>query len=144
MCWTGKNDKRIAEEDIPCFKIVCNGFKCVHAVYRNTTYEIGKTYTLTKTIPFGILDGTTYGKIEFGFHSYHPSVVFVKKDDKYGGILSIRNERMRELDYFPLKLYGNSLLRVDCVIPKGSEYYLNDRGEYVSNQIKIVEITKKY
>jgi hypothetical protein len=120
-------DKKIAEKDIPCYKIVCTyGGEELEdypegeysSEWENFEYKDGITYTdpealKIRTVYFPAGD-FNMAVIDRGFHSF-------SNIDEAGS----RNILLHTI--------------IRCIIPQGSEYYFNpDDGEYVSNSIKII------
>ena len=113
MCWCAYRIKdlqcRKAKSDIVCYKIIQDDLKSQIKLFQ---YKLDKIYKLDHPL---YLDKE---KICQGFHSYKdcPSEYFIFK---YLNFLS--------------------LIIVQCIIPKGSHYFINDHGEMVSDSIKIVK-----
>lgn len=108
-------NKKIAKRDIICYKVLDENW---HSLYRNFLYEINKLYIH----PYALREevGRRGDKvIKQGYHSYS-------------------NKKAADFDY--AKWYR---IVVKCIIPEGAEYYYNSvYKEYVSNQIKIIEVIK--
>ncbi len=131
MCWKcSRAGLKVAEKDIPVFKIL---FKWtddfLEAYYNEFYYCTGIEYS-------GELDVARefpghYYIVDRGFHSYSPKCVITATRDTI-----LITWGMETLDYFDRNC---NLVRADCIIPKGSKYYVNDRGEYVSDHIKVIE-----
>lgn len=137
MCWISKSApiKLIAEKDIPVFKIVekTNQGRNYWSIYYERLYHLGEKVTSKIEI-------RDIYKIERGLHSYIPEVKLIL----CGDYLSIKDLRGWYVDGFSLSLFN--LAKMNCIIPKGSEYYVNERGEVVSNQLKVIgfeEINEK-
>ena len=69
--------------------------------------------------------------IEEGFHSYKEVKIVIDKELKR---LRIYSKKNKALDSWSLHRKGIAIMA--CVIPKGSIYYENRRGEIVSNTIR--------
>jgi hypothetical protein len=103
--------------------------------FRGFEYKLGKTYTqpnsfdgLKKFYPYdGIL-------IVEGFHSYSVDCNYRKDNPYYFNVYS--PDKSRHIESYETKLHNTVL--IDCVIPKGTPYYVNESGEYVSTAIKIM------
>ncbi len=155
MCWKTNNLKPIkkkAKEDIPVFKIVrVNEDDVIMSYYKQFFYKCGKTYNTE----IGKMQKTEYQVdpihyIEEGFHSYSADCTYnycgkVIPSDLVG--FSCLKEAMVVLlegkEIFCDTLVsrdGFKVKKLNCIIPKGAEYYLNETGEYVSNQIKILNV----
>ena len=144
MCWTGKlEDKHVAQEDIRVFK-VCRpccwlgpNYAAPYFMYLNTglLYEKGRTYYSQFDIRYHWAKDKTV-EINQGIHSY-----------AIGN--SQGSESVKEYsDYFEDSFsiieschsYGANSRIVLCTIPKGSVYYLNNEGCYVSECLRIDKI----
>lgn len=117
MCLLTNNlHKYIAEKDIVCYKIVYLQGKKIISFWFDFPYELNKKYTTQVLQPIFTKKGNIL--IEKGFHSYRN--LYTAKGDVWFSLME-------------------SLVIVKCIVPKGSEYYINNK-EMVSNQIIIVEI----
>ena len=124
MCWDGLNKPIVAEEDIKVFKICLKQTgKTLMSYFRTFVYEVGVEYSAT----FGI-EIEDFGEIAIyeGLHSYSTECPI--KFDTYIG-------KNRFIDYYPP---NESIVKVECVIPKGATYYENENGEIVSDTLRIV------
>jgi hypothetical protein len=121
------SDHFIAKKDIVCYKIL-NEF-CRHewiddepktvfkivSPFKGFTYELNNLYKLFSPL-MEINNGFSEHTIQEGFHSY--TKLRIAKNITHSNCESV----------------------FKCIIPKGSEYYVNDLyNEYVSNQIIIKE-----
>lgn len=96
--------KLVAPQDIVVYKVVGQfpGSQALQACYYDFDYEINKCYT-TQMVREGL-------EVENGFHSYKDIKSAMMFRDKIGPSLKI----------------------VECVIPKGSEYYAGKQRVYTS------------
>lgn len=133
MCWISKECiKQIAEEDIPVFKIVnCNKT----SVFKNFLYEENTKYDLGKEID--VHEGVIVNfLINEGFHSYCKKCKIEITDIE-------SKEFFRVVDLLGTVLLGHkSLLILECLIPKGATYYINEKGECVSDKLKTLKFYK--
>lgn len=113
----------------------------IHSWYRGKKYILNTEYEVhLQQVPKDTLYGNYF--LEVGLHSYSKNAVHKVK---YGSIYntdvvtiwykakpldSLRNYTMGIL----VKVYG--------YIPKGAEYFRNDRGEYISNKITLTKYEK--
>lgn len=113
-------NKKIATKNITCYKILNGNFTSYYhglpyKAHLLVTSKIGKPKKYWPSI---------YEQIEKGLHSY-------------SSVSSCINKR------WGVYFYAKDLIIVKCIIPAGSEYYYNEqREEYVSNQIIMVEEVK--
>ena len=132
MCWIAYNieelNPKIAEDNIPVEKLVkITGKDTCRSVYFAFPYKINNIYKKRiKKSSRAIING---------IHSYK-GCKFVIKD----GIVSIYSRNpVRKLDSWTKNnwFYHNMNIGImSCIIPKGSIYYENERGEVVSSTIK--------
>ena len=139
MCWVsykGSPAKHIASEDITCYKIFCNSnimwnqnkvrflgmpvwnkytIKELHSLYKDYLYVPYNTNPeINIFINFSNYLYRWY--IEKGYHSY--STLHKAKLEKSSNIIEVI---------------------VKCIIPKGSEYYINETQEIVSSNIIVTD-----
>lgn len=153
MCWiTYKKEftiPKIAEDNIVCNKIVylCpnNIIKSAYNYFNyktNILYEIGIEITTKYTIRGNYV-------IDYGFHSYNTNVKYVSALGIFSDAPYIRvyNNNDKIIDMYEAVKWDVSCKRgplkeqlglASCIIPKGATYFLNEKGEYVSNKIKML------
>ena len=134
MCWISKTPAilKIASEDIKVFKIIEKFENNIISAYKGFRYKIGQLYEteirLTETFSSAF--------IQQGFHSYS-NECRLERDCTYLEQPAFRIMfKGSRLDGFSKVSY----YKVNCIIPKGSQYYENEFGEIVSNKIIIKEI----
>lgn len=135
MCWIGKDKKQIAEKDIAVFKIVRKSRTNKFLSYYYSKHWILKSKQESEILkhPSNYED---FIEIHIGLHSYDSSIVKIVKDflmfkiDSYFSFVP--------LDSF---FYTEKAYKMDCVIPKGSTYYENVRGEIVSEALIPIKFT---
>lgn len=115
----------IAEQDICVYKIVrsINDFLCSSAM-QNFQYQYKILYTQEEPILVQPGYRTSY-RIEKGFHSY--KTYFKAKKAFY--------------KFSECSLYNDTII-VECIIPKDSTFYKNEKDEIVSDRIIINRILK--
>lgn len=134
MCWQYYKyidaKRYIAETDIRTFKILSLRKHTLHSYYKNYDYTIGRLNSVNSLELIG-------NKIFEGFHSYD-----LNNDclSVVGGIV-VQAKEGGFLDYYSRI---DHIVKVECIIPKGSEYYENSLGEIVSNKLIIDKITYKF
>ena len=127
MCWTayGIPSALTAEVDIPILKVGVDDGNIMVSPYTKFSYELGKVYKTDRMNPI-------YDKglchIHEGFHSYDPRELQLHHE--FWGII-VTTGRLR-LDSYPAWMDV-----FEGFIPRGSHYYLNMRGELVSDGICI-------
>lgn len=134
MCWSTnlQLEKRTASKDIKVFKVgnIVDGQ--LMSYYQGFYYDFNQPYR-TDVIPTSY-----YGSyfIYQGFHSYNPKKCKYIKADTTGWWI-VKSGRI------DLDTYDSTTNIIECIVPKGAEYYQNEHGEIVSNQIIINKIMNK-
>lgn len=130
MCWTTKEKPvlKIATEDIKVKKVLTIN---MDSPYYPKKWEANKVYELKYPIkPFRW--GVEWG-IERGFHSCVNIYEHFRNGSKY-----LSSRRTFNWMTFTISTFILPVRVFNAVIPKGSEYYENEYGEMVSNQLKII------
>ena len=135
MCWIGKNACRIARRDIAVYKMGSISENIFISLYQNYIYEIGKINKDIVLIPDMRYNINRVLKIEDhlctiyrGYHSY--TSISMSYSDL--GLYS----RTIYLGKLPRTLWlKNYYYIATFIIPEGSNYFENDRGEIVSSNI---------
>lgn len=142
MCWVsnGKPEIKIAEEDIPVWKVVYKiedilkrgkylyGFKRCKSYYYDYIYR----ENICEHTPIAFKTLGNLFKGEGGFHSY---------SDELKGMHTLRginvNRKFTPFAYITLFNYPKepNLKMARFFIPKGAQYMKNDEGEIISNAI---------
>ena len=141
MCWYGKlKDKHIADEDIKVFKVVRVLENKIMSIYLNDfKWKLGKNYTTT----LGIM---RYGRMDIininrGFHCYDPEMTCIKFELDMVKVCC----EFKRLDSYSLSSsisnYKINLFIMECIIPKGTEFYKNGNGEIVAKSITPISIS---
>lgn len=135
MCWVERKeavDIQIADRDIEVYKIVykANKKSCKSCV-RGFMYEANTLYKMPSVqISFNVLN--IIG-IEKAYHSYtkiqYTLSRIYEKDSIYTGKRIIFGNQLRSI------ILDNPYYVATFVIPKGSQYAVNWKGEIISNQI---------
>ncbi len=134
MCWIGKCDVKIAEQDFYVYKIGRVSDKGFSSLYQNFIYIPGVLNEEVKMSPiihnYNIheLMKDYYGMIYEGYHSYKDiampySDLGLHSRTIYLGKIA---ENIRLNNIYSIATF---------IIPKGSEYYENNNGEIVSSNI---------
>lgn len=135
MCWVGKNACKIAERDIVVYKMGSISENIFISLYKNYIYKkgkINKDIVLVPDIRYEVngvfrIEDPLYA-IYRGYHSY-TSISMSYSD--LG--LDSRTIYLGKLPY--ILLLRNYCYIATFIIPKGSNYFENDRGEIVSSNI---------
>lgn len=154
MCWVAHYDEDkkeyTAKDNIPVTKLVLtDSSNNIFSFYKYFNYKLNNTYKISN---FGsdkvYNDAKDCFCIFYGFHSYTTKLKFyifrsffnpMTVDIKHNGeVLSRLDAKLWFLDTAE-PLY---LTVADCIIPKGARYFLNNRGEYVSSAIRIINTYK--
>jgi hypothetical protein len=145
MCWTGfLTDKKVAEKNITCYKIISQYQGKYYAYYRVTPYEFNKLYEEPIT-PLK-RNALTYSHSVFeGLHCYSENV----KIKYYYGCFIVNTANITQytpnFPHFESNVRFNVLtfympIVVKCIIPKGTVYYENKHGDIVSEKLILKEI----
>lgn len=156
MCWQSTIlNKQIAIEDIPVKKIceIYYPFAVLYSkeeiFYKSPCHSFIYSFSPAEKVNLVVnthkgskefLSGKTYYTIEAGYHCYNPKVnMLFKHEPYYEGyeLLTITSNGVEIGKYV-----GRSLVYVDMLIPKGSEYYENEYGEIVASSLKVKEHSK--
>lgn len=123
----------VADKDIKCFKIVRKNF-C--SIFFLKQYILNKTETDFIGEP---QEYVSFTKINHGIHSYGYECDVSIYDKYYISVGTRNNENDWEL--FEIEDIATSIV-LDCIIPRGSSYYKNEYGVYVSDAITPVGVVK--
>ena len=153
MCWIGKTeDIRIAKEDIEVKKVLmaCDNDVTGFFVspYRNAPYKFDVIYEETITPrrsnhPFHQDDDTII--IDTGLHCYSAKCDSSTHESVLGGVtvmniyllrtfFLVSFKGTRESHNYVADVFKNPVL-MKCIIPAGTTYYENKRGEIVSEKL---------
>lgn len=144
MCWISKEingTEKVANEDVFVFKMLIDTShrrpNTLLSPICRYFYSIGEDYSILDKIK---VKWSTYDKVYFineGFHSYSTDCYVTKRLD---GSSIVENQVGEVIGRYPY-IESYNFVIVSCIIPKGTTYYENERGEIVSEQIRII---KKY
>lgn len=143
MCWTSQQQPvaMIATKDIPVYKImkVFKGgiYNEIYSYYQSFRYELDSKYEgkLDNPHKYGYEARIPCYEINKGYHSYSSELTEITYPFK-----DFREIRVKDVrPVITLGTYCTGVV-IQCAIPKGARYYLNENGEYVSNQIIIKNV----
>lgn len=146
MCWVGKTeDIHIAKEDIEVKKVLMkyHDVPCSFvSPYRNAPYKFDVIYeaTITPRHPHRPDDGTII--IDTGLHCYSVKCNSSTYKSAYGGVTIVNIYLLRTFEYtreshnYVADVSRNPVL-MKCIIPAGTTYYENKKGEIVSEKLII-------
>ena len=128
MCWITQQEpiEELAKKDIPVYKIVKSNLQAYY--FQEFKYAVGETfYSIMGWIDFQVYGVHAFWQIGHGLHSY-------SYECPMEGPYVYNPTRTRRLSgYVHCKT-----AKLHCVIPKGSTYYVNNDGEYVSSYLKVL------
>lgn len=132
MCWKTNHlaVKRIAETDIPVQKVLSVNTEIgniTSPMYIEFEWEVGKVYEC-KIGKVHCSDGISRYAINEGFHSSEK----LNHDCQCNEWVNGGSKHLFIAGFWDAVC--------DAVIPAGSEYYLNEDGDYVSNKMKIIKV----
>lgn len=146
MCWESKKYKEIktAEEDIKVFKIVDGKLDQIGeknpkflSCYQCFTYELDKAYSVKPLEIYFTEEGTA--TIYEGLHSYDLEQVEYNNAIQIDmGYLRVYNKITNAQCALISPRHGYVFVKLNCIIPKGSQYIINESGEVVSNKLKTI------
>lgn len=141
MCWTTFKtaNKLIAEKDIPIFKVCVESSRIsdgtvVYSYFKHYDYDLNKVYKLDGQLSLNIRPSAI--DIHQGYHSYLETECKFERHSVFNQWIVLDKDSRYVCTY-----EGHSV-RVSGYIPKGSEYYVNEYGECVSNSICLTKIFK--
>ena len=142
MCWTTYKkenlQKKTAKTDIKVIKILLKtADETFVSPYRLTEYRLDEVHCSEIGRPYQYYSDNIWS-ISEGLHSYSPSGISLAEDtDSLAIRITPRNDAANTLDYW--HHFSNAVI-MEGVIPLGGEYYENERGEIVSNGLKVVSV----
>ena len=119
MCWIGRvNDKRIAKKDKIVYKVfITTQGKNIKSNFRMEPYKRNTLYETKLGITTGSVENRKVVLIDEGFHSFETPM---------GAWELVGTMCFRKCE---------TPLVTECIIPKGSIYYINSDMVVVSNKI---------
>lgn len=151
MCWIGnESDIKVAKEDVKVVKLFYANMKTWAALDRKfvrklysavywSEYRAGEEY-------HAYIDPHVYTDkvvINQGIHSYSYDTVFGRTEKNT--LKAYTKAGFPIFSYYPRRECGStSWVVYTCIIPAGTVYYENKRGEIVSERLKIIDINSKY
>lgn len=136
MCWMTYDKplkKSIAKENVPIFKVCTKSIRfsnTVESYFRDYHYQLGIVYESSNITPNEV---NCHFEINEGFHSYLTGCTY--RHDVFDNIWVLSASLTRYIGS-----YESRAIKVSGYIPKGSEYYVNEDGECVSNSICLTKI----
>lgn len=159
MCWQSKNKpvQYTAESRIPVYKIMVvsgNFNNILRSYYRQAEYNLNTNHVNDLATPKELTDGFTLKpiyRIDIGLHSYSASNTVCLR--RYSYLTVISKKTREELDCYQMPfdrrvlqppfdriLQITHLAKVSGYIPVDARYYVNEHGEYVSNEIVLTDL----
>ena len=130
MCWIGRKDtKQVAKRDFYVYKVGLVMGKTFISLFQKHIYGIKRSNPIIPLKP--VKDNYEIIKIEAGYHSYK-EVAIEFCQNLYSRDIYLGDAIKGFVDEF--RLYSHLYL-CTFIVPKGSEYYINSRGEIVSSNI---------
>lgn len=130
MCWIGRKDtKQVAKRDFYVYKVGLVRGNTFISLFRKHIYRIKGSNPIIPLKP--VEDNYEIIEIETGYHSYK-EVAIEFCQNLYSRDIYLGDAIMGFVD--DLSLYSHLYL-CTFIVPKGSEYYINTRGEIVSSNI---------
>ena len=140
MCWNTRlkeyATKRIAATNVTVFKVCYIEDGNVISLYRGFHYKLGQLYN---QFDLNLFETALDGKysVSQGFHSYNPALVkVIRKPGEYDIKILNTSNHIYLNNFYSTKL---TVARVNGYIPAGSEYFENEFGEIVSNNLVLTD-----
>lgn len=143
MCWVSNNPAifEIAEQDIKTFKVLSiDQYRNLYSYFFRSAYSIGEIKPKVTLQYKNVFSDFSY--ITEGYHSYDKSIEC--KYYKDCDVVKVGDLEIYSPDGPLSSIFPPKLCIVECTIPKGTKYCLNERGEYVSEQIRVDKILEEY
>lgn len=149
MCWKSKTAiSIIADKDIECSKVVLQDeSNTIYSFYEEFEYKLDKLYKTKLELIKDV--NNTFNVILQGFHSYSDKIKYDINSNHNNAIRVYKARNNIRIDLPNIYGIHSYILRGDkpaksvianCVIPKGSTYYINENEEIVSNQLIVKSI----
>lgn len=130
MCWIGRKDtKQVAKRDFYVYKIGLVMDNIFISLFQKHVYRIKESNPIIPLKPVESNCGMI--EIEAGYHSYKEVAIEFYSNPNFRDIY-LGDAIKGIVDEF--SLYSHLYL-CTFIVPKGSEYYINSRGEIVSSNI---------
>lgn len=130
MCWIGrKYTKQVAKRDFYVYKVGLVMGKTFISLFQKHIYGIKRSNPIIPLKP--VEDNCGMVTIEAGYHSYKEVAIEFYSNPNFRDIY-LGDAIKGFVDEF--SLYSHLYL-CTFIVPKGSEYYINSRGEIVSSNI---------
>ena len=150
MCWETRygmlSVQRTATKDIHVKKAFQTYHENIHSFFnRLFRWDLRRLYTThleepirrpiirvinSKPIPY-------IWEVTYGFHS--AKEIELKWDQEVRkGYLFVGKGRHISYKILSMQFLENRVVILNCIIPKGSKYYVNEYGEYVSDQLIVL------
>ncbi|UVX67694.1 MAG: hypothetical protein [Bacteriophage sp.] len=131
MCWIGRKDtKQIAKRDFYVYKIGVVLGNTFVSLFQKHIYRIKGSNPIIPLKP--IKNDCEIIEIKAGYHSYKEVAIEFYSQNPYFRSIYLGDAIKGFVDEF--SLYSHLYL-CTFIVPKGSEYYINSRGEIVSSNI---------
>lgn len=142
MCWMTKKPviaKKIAEENLFVFKMLIDTSNrrpntLLSPIYRHF-YSIGEEYSIRNKLKMLWASRDQVYFISEGIHSYSTDCCVTKQSD---GSTIVKDQTGEIIGRYPY-IESYDFVIVSCIIPEGTTYYENERGQIVSERIKIIK-----
>ena len=134
MCWISRDKpiRMVADADIVVNKVLAKNYDGSYAspCYRRCLWELGVVYSTFMDYLCEV-DVDKYS-VSFGFHSCGKII----SDDDYWKSVVESDGVVKSETAFLTKYENESVF--ECIIPKGSAYFVNSSGMYVSEMLKVI------
>lgn len=150
--WRGHTqNERIAEDDVMVYKVFMMSrlnTNILTTPYKRFQYEEGKTYH-AKIYTF--VSDTYSGniKIDSGIHCYSKQCEFLRYSEsditmRRASTIHVKLEKEQskpDILSYRADMYYHPVV-VECIIPKGTRYFINTAGEIVTESLTVDYVTR--
>ena len=154
MCWTKHTSSLppiplVSDGNVKIFKVckMRQGNLCGY-YYTSFNYILGKEYQTDMDVSY-VANYKQYIGNQ-GFHSYDASKCKVNPldfGDIFGRVQRVNMEVVKRFEhslyriaYYQLKVKDEPAYLIEGYLPKGTQYYVNEYGEIISNKIVLTKI----
>lgn len=110
----------------------------IRSYFQGKVYEVGKEYSEEQGIRISFIDGVM--KIDKGLHCYSRYLTTDTRNMVSFLAVDVKLNDGSYVNYYALNYAKHELGKLECIIPKDTTYYLNEKGEIVTDKIIVKEV----
>lgn len=133
---------KIAKKDVIAYKVVGRDNDEYQSYYEKFKYKVNKEYELGRELI--LVTDDDYYIIDEAFHMYCGKCNISKGYNNH--VIDVLTPKLSPITKAPylIDVYNDVMFRCDevvaeCIIPKGSTYFENEKGEIVSDKVLITD-----